>query len=871
MPRRGQPVASNGLKNRLQEYREKRKFHETPEPVGGPPVPETGPLRFVVQLHRASHLHYDFRLELAGTLKSWAVPKGPSLNPSDKRFAAMVEDHPLDYRTFEGVIPKGNYGAGTVMVWDEGVYCSRTTSDRAASERVLLQGLEKGHITFVLNGRKLKGEFALVKLKKGEPNAWLLLKKSDEFASQENVTEYDRSVVSNRTLDEIAQQALDAGQLWYSRRTRPVLDLSDAPPGEMPQRVRPMLAGTLERPFDRTGWLYEIKWDGYRAIAEVWEERVRLYSRNLLSLEERFPEVVQALLNFGHQAVLDGEVVAIDDSGKPSFQLLQGFRKGGKARLAYYVFDLLYLDGHDLRKLPLRRRKEILEALLRGQTVLLYSDHVEEQGVAFFDLAVKRGLEGIVAKDASSPYHSGQRTTWWYKIKTRRRQEAVIGGFTRPGGGRKRFGALVLGVYEKSRLTYIGHVGSGFDEAALETVHSRLQPLIQKKCPFSMQPPANTPATWVRPILVCDVTFQEWTSEGVMRAPVFVGLRDDKAARSVHRELPTAIKDRATEREQPATVLGRRPACAELKRGQNTFDLAVGDRVVKLTNLNKVYWPAERYTKYDLISYYRAVAQFILPYLKDRPQSLNRHPDGIEGEGFYQKHVENPPDWISTVNVRSDSKRKEIKFLLCQDEATLIYLANLGCIELNPWSSRLGLLDRPDYLVIDLDPEDVPFSEVIRAALCVQEVLTWARAESVCKTSGKTGLHVYVPLGARYSYDQCRQFAEILVHLVHQKLPQSTSLVRQPARRRHKVYLDFLQNRRGQTLAAPYSVRPHPQATVSAPLRWDEVQPGLDPASFTIRTLPERLGRVGDLWQTVLGPGIDIEKCLERLSRGMKK
>ena len=524
----------------LKKYKEKRKFDQTPEPEGG--VSDQGPLRFVVQLHRASHLHYDFRLELDGTLKSWAVPKGPSLNPEDKRFAVMVEDHPLDYRTFEGVIPKGNYGAGTVMVWDEGAYHSRQTPDRAESERILKEGLQKGHITFVVYGKKLKGELALVRLKKGEENGWLLLKKHDEFASDRDVSEFDRSVASNRTLEEIAEGALKAGEVWPARKKPPVLDLSDAPESNMPRRVRPMLATTVEKPFNRSGWLFEIKWDGYRAIAEVDNQVVRLYSRNQLSLEDRFASLVQSLQGLGCSAVLDGEVVVVDETGKPCFQLLQNYLKSREGQVVYYVFDLLYLNGHDLRKLPLTRRKELLRQILPDLPHVQMSGHIEEQGVEFFKVASQRGLEGVIAKEAASPYLEGRRSLSWLKVKTHLRQEAVIGGFTRPRGGRKNFGALLLGVYDQDELIYIGHTGTGFGEKSLAEIHSRLEPLVQQACPFKKRPVANAPVRWVRPELVCEVSFQEWTGQGLMRHPVFLGMRDDKKPWAVRRETEPVAK-----------------------------------------------------------------------------------------------------------------------------------------------------------------------------------------------------------------------------------------------------------------------------------------------------------------------------------------
>ena len=869
----------------LKKYREKRKFQETPEPAGGH-HPGRGPLRFVVQLHRATRLHFDFRLQLDGTLKSWAVPKGPSLDPQERRLAVMVEDHPLEYESFEGIIPKGNYGAGTVMVWDNGTYYSRQTPDREESERILLDGLKKGHLTFILEGKKLKGEFALVKLKHGEQNAWLLLKKGDAFANSKDIVEFDRSVISNRSLDEIAQQASERQEIWHGKPKTSLPDLADAPAGAMLRQVRPMLATSTNRPFDRAGWLFELKWDGYRAIAEIEAGQVRLYSRNQLSLEERFAPLLAPLQRLGHDAVLDGEVVVLDEAGRPRFQLLQDYTKSRQGQLVYCVFDVLYLAGHDLRKLPLVRRKELLKQILPSDSGLVFSDHVEEHGKEFFNLVSQQGLEGMMAKDGSSPYLAGQRSAAWLKIKTEQRLEAIIAGFTQPGGGRKHFGSLLLGVYEGKELVYIGHVGTGFNEARLRDIGRKLESLVQPGCPFKKKPPANAPVHWVKPELVCEVSFREWTKDEVLRHPVFLRMLEDRRAKSIRRKTAdTLAKSESKEADRPtldkAGIRGgskpkttkRKPLHdAPLVQGGGKIKLAgkggsisVDGRTVTLTNLNKVYWPEEKFTKRDLVTYYQEIAPFILPYLRDRPQSMNRHPNGIHGESFYQKDVAHHPDWVKTVKIQSESQEKEIRFLLCQDAATLVYMANLGCIEINPWSSRLGMLEQPDFFVIDLDPEDIPFDAVVDAALAVRKVLDKAEAKSYCKTSGKTGLHVYVPLGGCCSYEQARQFAEIIARLAHRDLPKITSLERSPAKRQKKVYLDFLQNRRGQTLAAPYSVRPHPGATVSTPLRWDEVQRGLDPSQFTIQTIGKRLEKIGDLWPPVLSGTIDLAKCLQRL------
>jgi len=833
-------------------------------------------LHFVVQKHHARRLHYDFRLELDGVLKSWAIPKGPSLNPDDKRLAVMVEDHPLEYRSFEGIIPEGNYGAGTVMVWDEGTYSAPGIDDQKESERALRAGLEKGDLKFVLHGKKLSGEFVLVRTKRGKGNEWLLIKKRDRFATADEPSGAERSVLSHRTMEEIAAKAAGEGSIWKSsaaagaERSAPAAPRSGRPRDPMPHKIKPMLATPVDRPFDRPGWLFEIKWDGWRVLSEIQDGRVNLYSRTSLSYNERFPALVRGLQSFQHDAILDGEVVVVDKEGQPNLQLLQHYGKDPHGQLVYYVFDLLYLDGKNLRDRPLWRRKEMLKPLLRGHSPVLYCDHVEEKGKAFFEEVRRRGLEGIVGKRAASLYQTGRRGPNWVKIKTHRRQEAVIAGFTQPRGSRQHFGALVLGVYEGDQFVCVGHVGSGFDTATLTDLYAKLEPLIQKSCPFKKPPKSSTPARWVEPRLVCDVDFAEWTEDGHMRHMVFLGLRDDKQPRSVHRETATPVSELVvageTERGAPSA---ERPALSAQRSALSASKPAARKETLPFTftNLDKVYWPVEGYTKGDLIAYYREVAPFILPHLKDRPLSLHRHPNGIEGQSFFQKDMSRqpPPAWVKTVDIDSGTRGAPIRYMVCQDEPSLLYLANLGSIEINCWNSRTQNLDRPDFVVIDLDPQDTPYAEVVEAAQVVRTLLDKAGAACFCKTSGKRGMHIYVPLGARYDYDHARRFAEIIALLVHRRLPQFTSVVRDPAKRRQLVYLDFLQNRRGQTMAGPYSVRPVRGATVSTPLLWKEVKKNLDPGKFTLQTIPRRLDKVGDIWAELLDHGANLVDCIEQL------
>jgi bifunctional non-homologous end joining protein LigD len=633
-----------------------------------------------------------------------------------------------------------------------------------------------------------------------------------------------------------------------------------------------MLATLVEDAFDDPNWIFEIKWDGYRAIAEVQKRKVRLYSRNNLSFVERYAPITESLTGFEHDAVLDGEIVVLDAAGKAHFQLLQGYQSARKGTLMYFVFDLLYLDGHDLCSLPLLQRKELLAQVVGGLPNIRLSEYIEERGKAFLKAAAEQQLEGIMAKERKSTYQPGRRSRSWLKIKARFRQEAVIGGFTEPRGSRENIGSVVLGVYEGQELVYIGHAGSGFTAQTLADLREKLDPFGTRSCPFVVPPKTNAPAHWVEPRFVCEVSFSGWTAEGQMRQPTFEGLREDKSPAEVRRENPEPGDHAVAKTQKPSTGNAAKSLSSPPPGNQPSARISISGRELQLTNLNKVYWPDEGYTKRDLIDYYRGVAGVIIPYLKDRPQSLHRHPNGIRGKSFFQKDVSRqpPPEWVQTALVHSESGRKDIRTLLCQDEATLVYLANLGCIELNPGNARVGSLGRPDYMLLDLDPEDIDFDKVIEAAQAIRKLLEQVGAEAACKTSGKRGLHLYVPTGARYTHEQVKVFAELIAQVVNRRLPATTSLIRNPANRQGKVYLDFLQNGKDKTLAAPYSVRPYPGATVSTPLKWSEVKRGLNPATFTIRTLFKRLDRAGDIWAPILGPGIDLHSCLQQMTEVLK-
>ena len=894
----------------LKEYKQKRKFAATPEPQGG--KPDGKALQFVVQKHAASHLHYDFRLEMDGVLKSWAIPKGPSLNPADKRLAMMVEDHPWDYKDFEGIIPEGNYGAGTVMVWDEGTYEAmeetngqrRVAGDtKKAQEKALLKELRAGSLKFRLNGKKLKGEFALVRTKGRGENSWLLIKHRDRYATEEPVTDKDKSVLSKKTLEQIARNP--KAKEWVSDKPargaargratgkkaaagNTAAAKAAAAPAEgrktaMPADVAPMLATLVDKPFDEEGWEYEIKWDGYRALAYLKKGKVELRSRNNKSFEKYYP-IYEALSQWGSSAVLDGEIVVLNEKGQSNFNALQNWRSEADGELIYYVFDVLWLEGKDLTGLPLAERRSLLEGIVPADGPVRYSESFAASGTEFYAAAQKMGLEGIMAKKTESLYTPGIRTREWLKIKTSMRQEVVIGGYTRNEGTSKLFSSLLVGVFEKGKLVYTGKIGTGFTEKTQKEMMKQFKPLEQKQSPFATVPDVNKPsrfrpdppdakATWLKPKLVCEVAFREMTEDGVMRHPSFEGMREDKPAKDVVRETAVeteAVVDKPKKKKMANTILkpvkgGDRKTLLNPANESQTRE--INGHELSFTNLSKVFWPKEKYTKRDLLNYYYQVAPYILPYLKDRPQSMNRYPNGINGPSFYQKNVKGKaPDWIETFPYHSEGDNEDKEFLVCTDESSLMYMISLGCIEVNPWSSRVQAPDNPDWCIIDLDPgKKTSFEQVIEAAQVTRKVLDAAGIDSYPKTSGSTGIHVYFPLGAKYTYEESKEFARVVVQHVNREIPDFTSLERTVSARKGKMYLDFLQNRPQATIAAPYAVRPKPGATVSAPLNWDEVKKGLSMQDFTIRTMGDRLKKVGDVFKPVLGKGVDLSKALKKL------
>lgn len=626
--------------------------------------------------------------------------------------------------------------------------------------------------------------------------------------------------------------------------------------------IQPMLAKETEEPFDDTEWLFEIKWDGYRAIAEVSKSEVKLYSRNGNTFENSYPVVVSELKRLKINAVLDGEIAVLNDEGHPEFQLLQHYEENTHRPIQFYVFDILFLNGKNLCELPLLKRKEILQRTLPANDVIKYSDHITESGVAFFNASREKNLEGIIAKKADSLYYTGKRTNEWLKIKNHRTQEAIICGYTEPGGSRKYFGALVLGIRDGDKLKYIGHTGSGFNQKSLKEMWDLLQPLKQPNSPFEEKIKTNMPVTWVKPKLVCEMKFTEVTRDGILRHPIFLHLRKDKSIKEVN------MANTKTVKKSEIKKIDKGEKKLEDPEGKTDKILSIGKARVKTTNINKLYFPDEGITKGDVINYYQEMADYILPYLKGRPQSLLRNPNGIKAKGFFHKDAgEDAPSFVKTKKIFSESTNKDINYIICDNKPTLAYLNNLGSIEINPWHSTVGALDNPDYLMIDIDPSDEnTFEQVIEAANVVKEVLDRAGAPSYCKTSGASGLHVYVPTGKRYTYEQVKDFAYLICMLASEQIPEFTTLERNLQKRGKKhMYMDYLQNRRGQTIACVYSLRPKPGATVSTPLLWKEVKSGLTPQDFNIHNIMKRVKKVGDIFTPILGKGIDLNKCLKKL------
>ncbi|HEY5802758.1 MAG TPA: DNA ligase D [Lysobacter sp.] len=900
---------------KLSEYSAKRRFEATPEP---PPVAVeggSGPLLFVVQQHKARALHYDFRLECDGVLKSWAVPKGPSLDPSEKRLAVHVEDHPYDYASFEGVIPPGQYGSGEVIVWDCGVYSpdegGTSFHDRAEAERRVREGIDAGKLSIQLRGEKLKGSFALVRTK--DQKTWLLIKHKDRFVTTADVTTQRRSVLSG-----FAVEDLKIAPVHRIPATRL------APTGElaaMPAKLQPMLADVGEAALQHPDWMWEPKLDGYRALAFVDGNGVRIRSRRGLEMAATFPRLAAELREQAHHGmILDGELVAFDAAGKPSFNALQNrFQLKGEREIAaadrasptlFYAFDLLYFEGIDLRAVPWRdRRRYLAQCLLPSPLVHLV--HASDDGIALQAAALASGFEGVVGKHKDGRYEAGRRSPAWLKVKPTHSAEFVIGGYTRGKGARGKLGSLLIGYWDKGKLRSASHVGSGFDDRTLAQVLDRLEPLQVDSCPFAETPAVNGPVTWVKPELVAEVNYQQWTEDGSLRAPTFVRLREDIDPRTIRRVEPQSMPKHPASKTARPRAGARAPASeaddilAALDNPKNTFDLAIGDRQIRLTHLDRVYWPAVEalqqpaQTKRDLLRYLTHVAPLMLPHLADRPLTMIRMPDGIGGQRFFQKHwTQERPEFVESVNVYSAHKDENHEYLLCNNLPTLLWLAQSGTLEFHVWHSRArpgsdavssstdydssleslesSVLNYPDYVVFDIDPyiysgkeakgaepelNTVAFEKGKQVAFWLRELLLGMSLQPIVKTSGKTGLHVFVPIRRALDFDATRHVSELVSRHLMRQHPGDITMEWSVPRRTGKIFMDHNMNVRGKTLNVAYSPRGEPGAPVSMPLTWDELA-NAHPLDFRIPDVVKRLSRTGDRWSDALERKQDLASAL---------
>ena len=885
--------------DKLERYREKRSASRTPEPFGTlaqtSPVSAGGGRLFVVQKHSARNLHWDLRLEQDGVLLSWAVPKGPSPNPADKRLAVHVEDHPLDYADFEGVIPEGEYGAGPVIVWDKGVWIPIENEHT---------GLDKGKLLFELRGYKLRGRWTLVKTKQSD-KSWLLIKERDGFVRSESTEYYpDDSIYSGIEVDDLPR----VEELTEAIATK-VAKLGAKKRRVDARKVQLMLATAKDEPFSKQGWIFEIKYDGYRLLAGREGDDVVLVSRSGGDFTETFPDVARAVRGLPYDGlVIDGEVVVHDDQGLPSFDRLQ--RRGLLRRRAdvsrallelpatYYAFDLLGFGDYDLRGLPLVARKEILKEILPTAGPVRFSDHVPVRGAEMYEQVCSMGLEGVVGKKADSTYRAG-RSTDWIKVRGLDTDDFVIVGWTEPAGSRAAFGALHLAKYgADGKLVYMGSVGTGFDDALLSKIGRKLEALERKKPPFEGGVPKGRGGRvrahrWVSPELVAEVSYREVTDQGLLRHPVFVRLRDDKAARECVIEVKEAgaveasddpSSDDAGDEQEPVEGPETEPAASAKRRAPSTpaaplrtpaaaAARASAPRRVPFTNLDKVFFPELGRTKGDLLEYHRAVSEWLLPYLRDRPLVLTRFPDGIHGKSFYQKNApEWTPDWVRRIPLWSEDSERDIEYFVCDNVETLLYVVNMGAIPLHIWSSRVASLGQPDWCVLDLDPKEAPFEHVVQIARHIKALCDEIELPAFPKTSGSTGLHILIPLARQCTYEQSRSLGELLARVIVADLPKIATIIRSPAARGGRVYIDYLQNGHGQLLVAPFSVRPVPEASVSAPLKWSEVTKRLHPRAFTIDDLPARMRRLGeDPLAGVLDTKPDLAAALGRLAERLPK
>jgi bifunctional non-homologous end joining protein LigD len=825
----------------LEEYRRKRVFSKTPEPPDKPSREDGN--RFFIQRHSARRLHYDLRLEMDGMLKSWALPHGPTLDPAIKRLAVHVEDHPFDYGSFEGTIPSGNYGAGSVTLWDRGTY-------EWLGPKTPAQMWESGDLKLRFHGHKIVGEFALVRTNRAKGKDWLLIKKKD-FAVREG---WDPEADTRSVLQGPGEISSTDG----------------AVKAEMPTSLEPMLATLGNAVPSGSDWLYEVKWDGYRALCFIEGGKVRMVSRRGTKLDKQFAPVAQALAQSvkADNTIIDGEVVALDESGNPSFQHLQNLTGFGTKpalkgmalpNLNFFAFDLLYLNGYDLRKAALIDRRQLLMSILLPSEIVRYSEHFIGKGDELLQAVRAKGLEGIIAKQAQSRYES-KRSGSWIKIKVTTQQDFIVCGYIL--GEREPFGSLVLGYNKNKKLAYAGNVGSGFTQQSLKGVFEKVKPLITKKPVLSDVPKEIGEVTWVKPELICAVKFTSWTKDDRLRAPVFLGMRTEVMPEEVVREtglIGESLLAEETADESKQEVL--------LPADKAEIALDIDGHRLKFSNLNKVFYPADGYTKRDVINFYAAIADLLVPHLQGRPLSLKRYPNGIDQDYFFQKDASGFPDWLHREELADEEDAESKTRVICDDKASLLYLANLGCIDQNPYMSRLGTLEHPDFILIDLDPYHCGYDRIVEAAQLVREKLRLIGLTGYPKTTGGNGMHVYVPVEPIYSSAQTRQFAEILARWVAAERPELFTTPRMvSAREKGKVYFDYLQNASGKTISAPYVLRAYPGAPVATPLKWDEVVSGLKPAQFHIANVLRRFERVGDLFAGVLNKPQELGPAIEKLS-----
>jgi bifunctional non-homologous end joining protein LigD len=917
--------SKSSARTQLAEYRRKRDFSRTKEPSGekapGPAKP--GRLRFVIQKHAASHLHFDLRLELDGVMKSWAVPKGPSTDPTVKRLAMQVEDHPIDYNTFEGTIPKGEYGGGTVMLWDRGTYSSDSATTPSEEEDVLREQLRRGDLKITFHGERLQGSFALIRMKYSRDGSskpqWLLIKHRDQYASKDDiVADNMTSVDTGRTMEEIAE---GKSRVWHSNReakakttaTRSArlkseidsADDVDPAPNNLSASLEPMYA-SIGSEIPGKGWTFEPKYDGVRVIAYATATDVKLVTRNGKDKAKQFPEIVVALKKLSSQVkrplVLDGEIVALIDGQPARFQELQSRMHVKDAHMierhtsstpsALILFDIL-MDGDEvlLHEPWSERRERLVKRVGKHVTPQLrVTESAEGNGSKMLEQARKQGWEGVIAKRVDSRYEPGNRSRDWLKLKIEFRQEFVVGGYTEPRNSREHIGAILLGYFDQDRFIYAGHTGGGFTRQGLQDMYRLIKPLERKTSPFAETPNTNEKAHWVEPKVVVEVKFSEWTADRRLRQPIFLGVRDDKDAREVSVEKTSVQKkavksNRIARQEERETVAARgrtssSPKLAgktsakavskrrakidtqsiveqlealEKRRGDGSLDLG-GGKTLKVSNLDKVFFPKEKYTKGDVMRYYARIADFILPTVQDRPLVLKRFPNGIDSESFYQqKASETTPPEIRVEEIVTDNGDKQPRYI-GGDLLTLLYTIQLGAISVDPWHSRVPTLEYADYTIIDLDPGPrANFQRVVQVARWAKEVIDGFGLHAAIKTSGSEGLHIYLPLPPRTPNEAATLVAQVIATKVVSAHPKETTIERMvKARGAAMVYVDYLQNIQGKTVAGPYCVRAKPGATVSTPLKWSELTDDLDPRDFHLGNAAERFEKIGDIWSEAM-------------------